>query len=735
MNDRLDISASPWVVIAALFLWLVTAWLAWRQWRRFSGLQGSRAARGTLAMEVLRLLAATAIVIMLLKPEWVRVRETDEQPVVAVIQDGTGSMETLDVLTGDTQARKAVTRRAWTEEARGTGWSDVLGTGVPVAEAPLAGETDKGSDLGGALDAALGLGRRLRAILVVSDGDWTVGASPLEAAARSKLRGVPIFAVGVGHDEHLPDLAMEQVRAPGYALAGERVSIPFVVRNHFNEDKDTVVQLREDGVVVAQKNIRVAAGGSAEDALVWLPSREGRHVVDMHMPPVEGEAVRENNAAGATVEVRQTKLKVLVIDAEPRWEFRYLKNAIERDPGVEGSYLLYHPGIGVGGGKGYLEKFPDSKDKLGAYDVVFLGDVGKEAGQLTDADVELLAGLVKNQASGLVFLPGIRGRQLSLVDTALADLLPVEYDPQERKGRVTIIESRMILTELGRTHLLTLLAPGGASNEALWRSLPGFQWSAAAKRARSGSEVLAVHSDLRGENGRLPLLVTRTAGSGKTLYLGTDGAWRWRRGVEDRYHYRFWGQVVRWMAHQRHLAEGEDVRITYSPENPTAGETLFVQATVLSGGFPVEGADVVMRLSSQEPDGGTPRSISLKQVEGGWGVYGGTIDLAQGGPHELEVINRSGPQKLKIELPVGSPSQEPVGRPANLRVLEQIAGLTSGKYAAYDRWEDVMSALRLAPEPRAEEIRIPLWGTWWAGALVFAMLVGYWVWRKAAGML
>ena len=27
--------------------------------------------------------------------------------------------------------------------------------------------------------------------------------------------------------------------------------------------------------------------------------------------------------------------------------------------------------------------------------------------------------------------------------------------------------------------------------------------------------------------------------------MGSDSAWRWRRGVEDKFHYRFWSQVVR----------------------------------------------------------------------------------------------------------------------------------------------------------------------------------------------
>ena len=87
-------------------------------------------------------------------------------------------------------------------------------------------------------------------------------------------------------------------------------------------------------------------------------------------------------------------------------------------------------------------------------------------------------------------------------------------------------------------------------------------------RAKAGSEVLCVHKDATNEFGRLPLLVTRTFGAGKVLFMGTDGAWRWRKGVEDKYHYRFWGQVVRWMAYQRNMAKGETMRLYYVPDQP-----------------------------------------------------------------------------------------------------------------------------------------------------------------------
>ena len=51
---------------------------------------------------------------------------------------------------------------------------------------------------------------------------------------------------------------------------------------------------------------------------------------------------------------------MLVVESYPRWEYRYLRNALSRDPGVELSCLLFHPGLSKpgGGNKDYIKQFP-----------------------------------------------------------------------------------------------------------------------------------------------------------------------------------------------------------------------------------------------------------------------------------------------------------------------------------------------------------------------------------------
>src|SRR5436309_7761063 len=303
----------------------------------------------------------------------------------------------------------------------------------------------------------------------------------------------------------------------------------------------------------------------------------------------------------APIAIREEKLKVLVVESYPRWEYRYLRNALSRDPGVDLSCLLFHPGLtkGGGGNKDYIKKFPEGLDELSKYDVVFLGDVGLEDGQLTAEQCRLLKGLVEHQASGLVFMPGWQGREFSLLDAPLGDLLPVVLDSSQPSGWGSRTAGHFELTELGRRSLLTKLADTQEDNAEVWEGLPGFQRYAPVVRAKAGSDVLCVHKDATNEFGRLPLLVTRTYEAGKVLFMGTDGAWRWRKGVEDKYHYRFWGQVVRWMAYQRNIAKGETMRLSFAPDQPQVRQTVSLNANVMErNGEPLSKCDVTARITA-----------------------------------------------------------------------------------------------------------------------------------------
>jgi hypothetical protein len=72
--------------------------------------------------------------------------------------------------------------------------------------------------------------------------------------------------------------------------------------------------------------------------------------MELSFPTAQGELVPTNNARKFTIAGKPEKIRVLVVESLPRWEYRFLRNALSRDPGVELSCLMFHPQLGIGGG-------------------------------------------------------------------------------------------------------------------------------------------------------------------------------------------------------------------------------------------------------------------------------------------------------------------------------------------------------------------------------------------------
>jgi uncharacterized membrane protein len=708
--------------------WIVCVWLAILQWRRRGGGAGLAAIEGT------RLLAVTLVCVALFKPEIVQEIPHTEQPKVVILRDLSGSMATRDVQTSGGVQTRAQWMAANATSAR---WRPLSAKGQLAIEdfgappPPNSGQ-EEGTDLDGALSRTLTRTENLKAVLVLSDGDWNLGQSPLLAATKFSARDIPIYAVGIGSETPLPDLILDHSDVPAYGLLGDQITIPFRIRSHLAREVRSDVVLSDSNGETARKSVTIPAFGEVADSLVWTPSDAGDYNFDLHLPVEPDEAIPDNNDQRFRIAVRSEKLKVLIVESLPRWEYRYLRNALMRDPGVEVQTLLFHPGMQPGAGLDYISSFPGDKVELSQYDVVFLGDVGLGGGELTGADIAGIRALVEQQGSGLVFLPGWRGREATLTGTPLNDLFPVDFDTAFPNGLGTQGESHILLTAEGSGHLLTMLAADDATNAEIWKNLPGFYWCAAVADTRPGAEVLAVHSNLRNEEGRIPLLVTRPFGNGKVLFMGTDGAWRWRLGVEDKYHYRFWGQVIRWMAHQRHLAQGERIRLSFSPETPRAGDTVSLLATVFdSGGFPVTKGSVSARIFS--PSGGSER-LDLAALPGGWGVFKGEYTPRTGGRLHIVVKNESGDQELETDLNVEGSTREQVGDPANLAILRDIAALTHGVAGGTADLDAILKKINLLPEPRPIEQRIRLWSEWYTAVALLTLFGAYWIARKLYGL-
>lgn len=728
-SQSLVFTHTPLSLVLSIGFVLVVAALAWMAWHR-SGFR-----RSTGLLEGLRVLIAIGIAMTLNQPEWREIFEPDTKPTLVVLTDTSRSMETRDMIDAANLAAEPKSRAELAAPLRDTAaWQSLSQRMEVVMESFSSSEQPavEGTDLNGALSQAAEKYPRLSTIVLLSDGDWNSGQPPAQAATRLRMREVPVFAVPLGAETRLPDVEVKSFEVPTFAVAGKPLRIPFTIESSLPRDEAATVEMKSSTGEVVTKSVVIPAMSRLQDVITWKPDKPGEVTLTLMVPKTGAERFLENNAIEAPLAIRKEQLHVLVIETFPRWEYRYLRNALERDPGVEVECLLLHPDLGkAGAGRGYLSAMPKDEE-LAKYDVVFLGDVGIDKGQLTQEQCAALQKLVRDQAAGLVFLPGLRGHQASLLGTALSDLMPVVWDETQPRGWGASSPGRFSLTEAGTRSLLTKLEDTDEASARVWQTLPGFQWYAPALRAKAGTEILATHGTETNRFGRVPLIVTKTHGAGKILFMGTDGAWRWRRGVEDKYHYRFWGQVVRWMAYQRNMSQGEKMRLFYSPDRPATGAVITLNANVTSPtGEPMRDGTVIAQISA--PSGKTSTVRLPAAGEDAWGLFSGIFTPTEPGEHQVRLTCTEAGAALESTISVQGTSREKRGQPAKLDVLREIAQLTRGRMLDTTDPAAVVSAVAALPQAEVQERRVQIWAhPAWAGFLV-TLLGVFWVGRKAAG--
>jgi hypothetical protein len=214
--------------------------------------------------------------------------------------------------------------------------------------------------------------------------------------------------------------------------------------------------------------------------------------------------------------------------------------------------------------------------------------------------------------------------------------------------------------------------------------------------------------------------------------MGIDSAWRWRRGVEDLYHYRFWGQVARWMSYQRNMAAGQRVRMFFTPERPQPGSTVTLNANAFDqNGAPLKEGAVSVDITSPSGD---VRRIELQKNESEWGAYSGRFKIDFPGEWKLRAITEASPDiPTETTIIVPGVDIEKTGQPARVDVLEEISRVSRGRSILPEQLAELISEIDALPEPKPLENRIPLWSHW-ATLVVLVTLLGlFWAGRKLNG--
>ena len=758
----LDCPVSPWLVGAFALAIAVTVMVFVR--RDVARLHAGR----RRLLTFLGLLGVLLVAGVLLNPRFIRTWEDPRKPGLALVVDASRSMLLKDgyretsatwlrqrmpdaPASGDLelardQVLKAVLAQgeeSWLAELGRafelSGWQfSVDVTGLNVKGLPDgAGVANDGyvTDLGAALEEAAKAsgGVRPRGIVLLSDGAWNKGRDPAEVARVLGRLNVPVYAVGLGDPNPPRDVAVTELKGPAKALIGDALFLSAqVAATGMGPSRISVELLDGDKVIAERTAVTLPSGRPVTVNFSYVPLEAGRHTFMARTAPLADERDETNNSAAATIAVTDRRIRVLLIESEPCWEFRFLRSVFERDPSIDLTVTLLRPGIGPIKGPGYLNELPTDKKGLAEFDLVFLGDVPTRV--MPGAFLKELADMVRYRGGALVIMAGRRNHYRGLVGTPVGEVLPVRLE--SALGGAGGVDYRAELTQEGKTHLLTRLAADPDESEMTWsESVSDLRWAAGVGGIAPGASVLLVHPYRLAGTGKLPLFVAHRVGSGKVMFCGIQGTWRWRKSVGDKYHYRVWAQAVRWLT-KKHFSEGDTrARLSLDRTECKVGEKTGVEAYCLDAdGFPLSGADVSVRITGPDGEG---RIVALRPAEGGWGIYRATFVPEREGKYTLNpIVSEYGkhPLSSSATLTATRPDLERNFLAQDIRSLQAVAEAAGGRYFRLHEVDELPAVLAPRAERRVLTAEISPCRNWIYYTIMTAVLSLGWLLRKWSGL-
>ena len=672
-----------WMLIIALMAVVAgLGWIVWRRRRRVAPtIRGPRTAvvwllQSALVCLLLFLLWQPALSIATLRPQ---------QNIVAVVIDDSKSMATQDdgrtrhdqvISTLNGGLLKSLQSKFQVRLYR-------LGDHVERIEkleqlnASLAA-THIGDNLKEVLadSATLPIG----AVVLLSDGADNTGGIDLDTISEIKRQRIPIHTVGFGREQMEHDVELTDVQMPARSLAKSRLQAVVTFHQHgFKGDKARLA-VREGGKVLASRDIVLKGDDAAQtEAVLFNAGDAGVKNLEFVVDPMPGEDNKLNNALTRVINVDNSKPRVLYLEGEPTWDFKFLRRAVEDDKNialftvVRTTQNKIYTQVPDNSAEFLKVSFPTKVEDLFGFQGLILGSV--EANYFTTAQQDLIQQFVDRRGGGLLFLGG----RNSLADGAydkppFSDLLPVRLP--NHKNTFHREPAYPQLTASGRDSLITRIEENPEANFNRWKKLPYLMNYQETGTPKPGAVVLA---EMTVSGRALPLLITQKYGRGRTAVFASEGDWRWQmlQPVEDMSHEMFWRQMLRW------LVSDTPTRVVSSTSRPVLfddGRVHFRAEVRDTTYLPTSDAQVEARVVG--PDGAA-QSVELHPDPLEQGVYSIDWDAARPGSYVAEVTGRRGQQELGRDV-VTFRREDGVAENFHLEqnrdLLEKLSSQTGGRY-------------------------------------------------------
>ncbi|HZZ73851.1 MAG TPA: hypothetical protein VFE24_16480, partial [Pirellulales bacterium] len=589
----------------------------------------------------------------------------------------------------------------------------------------------------------------LAGVVVFSDFGQNNGLPPVgpENAPSTRI-GVPIYTVGVGPTDAV-DLTVD-LQVPPVMKKDERSTVGAIVRSTGLEGRRTHVTLtatRVDGpgkgepIPVGDRDLTLSSGSQVE-SFEFTPKQPGRYLIAAEATGFPDVQAVQNNRAEREVIARDDFLRLMYVEYEPTWEWRFIKEVFHRDPlvGERGfrTFLRSADAKVRQTNQLFLPTLTPKRSDFFATDVIFIGDM--PPGTLTPRFCEMTREFVEKFGGGLVIISGPRFGPGVLADTALADMLPVIVDPNAKIKDQQ--EFTLQLTPAAAQHDFMRLGSGTGTaeqeNAKAWGNLGRLPWYQPVLNKQKDGVVLAEHpTDLcNDDKTHQPLIAIRRLGRGEVVYLAMDETWRLRRKFGELYYRQFWGQMIHRLGlshllgeHQRFVVRTdqqqykEDDKVTVTIEAYDANYEPLTEDKL---------ADHRIQAELMLPKGksGDLDKVPVRITQVREAVYEARFPVSVAGEHRLRVKDPVTNENIDVTFQVSELSSERRSAVRDANLQREIAQASGGKTYTLDTVDNLPDDLTAQPKVIHNTLVEPLWNNWLAFGILVALMLCEWFVRK-----
>lgn len=330
--NRIIFERDPELVILALILGLAYAFI---QYYRNKHQPWGKTLNWVLFTT--RAILATFIAFLLLGPIVKQVNNFYEKPYFVILRDNSASIaQSADsVALHALDVELAETRSLLEEKGFATSVQDLEGEPGEKINYNLGT-----SDIHAALRRISNRfeGQKIAGVLLVSDGIYNSGLSPLHGAYN-----YPVYSVGLGDTTQRSDVSIRNVAYNKIAYQGNKFPLRAEVQVKNLSSQDITISLFKRGKLLGKQTKR----SRNDDLIVFdfepLAEEQGFQKFDLQVEVKTGEHNTRNNRSSVFVEVVEGKKKILLVAPTPHPDIKALREVVGKNSNYE--FLLHIPGI------------------------------------------------------------------------------------------------------------------------------------------------------------------------------------------------------------------------------------------------------------------------------------------------------------------------------------------------------------------------------------------------------